>query len=134
MSAEAIEASNAAANALEAAVRSKSDAHLGESDRALADKLNVCASNSNVLNELAEFFLYMISRELVDVVRELPEPPRTRAPRNAGLKDQFTALSEAAEAWFRQFLHVGCTEGDHYSTRLDPIASMGARARTRRAD
>lgn len=69
----------------------------------------------------------MISRELVDAVRELSELPRTRAPHNAGLQDQLNALSEVAEAWFRPFLHVAWTEGDHYSTRLDPIVSMGAR-------
>lgn len=125
--AEAIEALNAARDAVEAATRLAPDARMGESDRALADKLKTCASNSNVLNELAEFFPYMISRELVDTVRELSELPRTRAPHNAGLKDQLAVLSDAAEAWFRQFLRVAWTEGDHYSTKLDPIASMAAR-------
>lgn len=125
--AEAIEAASAANEALEAAARLASDARLGESDRALADKLSEYAFNSNVLNELAEFFPYMISQELVDVVRELSELPRTRAPHNARLKDQLSALSEAAEAWFRQFLHVAWSENGHYSTKLDPIASMDAR-------
>lgn len=125
--AEAIEASNAATEALEAAARLASDARMGESDRALADTLNAYASNSNVLNELAEFFPYKISRELVNAVRELSELPRTRAPHNADLKDQLAVLSEAAEAWFRQFLRVAWTEDDHYSTKLDPIASMAAR-------
>ncbi|UNK69407.1 hypothetical protein [Microbacterium sp. H1-D42] len=125
--AEAIEASNAATETLEAAARLASDARMGDSDRALADKLNAYASNSNVLNELAEFFPYKISRELVDAARELSELPRTRAPHNAGLKDQLAVLSEAAEAWFRQFLRVAWTEDDHYSTRLDPIASVAAR-------
>lgn len=125
--AEAIEASNAAKKALEAAARLALDARMGESDRALADKLNAYASNSIALNELAEFFPYKISRELVDAVRELSEVPRTRAPHNDGLKVQLVVLSDAAEAWFRQFLRVAWTEDDHYSTRLDPIASMAAR-------
>ncbi|WP_448720714.1 hypothetical protein [Microbacterium natoriense] len=125
--ADAVEVSNAATESLEAAARLASDARLGDSDRALADKLNEHASNVTVLNELAEFFPYMISQELVNAVRELSELPRIRSPYSAGLKDQLSALSAAADAWFRQFLHVAWTEDDHYSTRLDPVASTAAR-------
>lgn len=113
--------------ALDASARLASDARLGGADRALADKLSDYASNSNVLNELAEFFSYMISRELVDAVREISELPRTRAAHNAALNNQLALLSESAEAWFRQFLQVAWTENDHYSTKLDPIASKSAR-------
>ncbi|QEA29760.1 hypothetical protein FGL91_15085 [Microbacterium sp. CBA3102] len=114
--AEAVEASTAAM-----------EARMGESDRALADKLNEYASDATVLNELADFFPYKIPRELVNVVRELSELPRTRAPHNPALKEQLSVLSDAAEAWFGQFLRVAWTEDEHYSTKLDPIASMAAR-------
>lgn len=124
---EAIKSGNDATEALEAAARLAPNDRLGESDRALADKLNDYASNSAVLRELADFFPYMISQGLVDAVRELSELPRTRSPLNARLKDQLSALSGAAETWFLKFIQVAWSENGHFSTKLDSVASMAAR-------